>query len=905
VRKVAEYLIAYLIKSILWLRYRITVTGLDKLTPEALDRTGGILFLPNHPAYYVDPIIALLSVWPKFPVRPMIVEYMYYTPIVNNLMRFLNALPIPNFVSSSNSLKKKKGEKIFHSVANGLRQGENFLIYPAGKVKYTSYESIGGASAIQRILQDSPEANVVLMRIKGLWGSSFSRAVATQAPDVYPSLWKGVKMVLKNLIFFTPRRDVIIELVPAPKDFPRQASRIELNRYLERWYNQPDGLSEQQGWFPGDSLILVSYSMWREEYPALLQASAPSEEEVSLAEIPQGIQEKVLKKLAELRECNPAEIGPKMDLAKDLGLDSLDIAEVATFLQEQFEVEGLNPNDLTTVAKVMAIASSQTGSKADLEEYKIDLSKWQATPPKERVFIGEGQTIPEVFLNRCVLGGNRAACADERAGIQTYASLKLRALLLAEKLKQFPGNYIGIMLPASVAANLLVLAVQLTGKIPLMVNWTVGPRHLESVVELSQVQHVISSWAFLDRLENVDLNGVDERLVMLEDMVREIRLFEKLQAWVRSKKSTKTLLKLFGIDKKTGADQAVLLFTSGTESMPKGVPLSYENILSNQRAALEAVPIYSDDVVYGILPPFHSFGFTVTGILELLAGVRIFYSPNPTDGKKLATEFPRWGVTIMVGAPTFIKGMLKAITPEQLKSLRLCVTGAEKAPPELFEMLQERGKPNMLLEGYGITECGPILTMNPPGASHKGVGKPLPGIQLCIVHPETELLLKTGERGLILAKGPNVFNGYLNPSLTSPFIELKGERWYKTGDLGSLDEEGNLTISGRMKRFVKMGGEMISLASVEEALLQIGGKKNWPLSQEGPSLAVCAKEAAGEKTKLFLFTLFRLSADDANQALRQAGFSNLVRIASVFQLDEIPIMGTGKTNYRQLQDTLL
>ena len=379
-------------------------------------------------------------------------------------------------------------------------------------------------------------------------------------------------------------------------------------------------------------------------------------------------------------------------------------------------------------------------------------------------------------------------------GIQTYSFMKLRCILLAEKLKKLPGPYIGIMLPASVAANLLILATQLAGKIPLMINWTVGPRHLESVVQLSKVEHVISSWAFIDRLENVDLNGVDEKILMLEDIVREVTFLDKLQAAIRSKRSTKSLLKLFGIDKKTGEDQAVLLFTSGTESMPKGVPLTHNNILTNQRAALAAVPIYSDDVIFGILPPFHSFGFTVTGMLELLAGIRIFYYPNPTDGKRLATEFARWGITIMVGAPTFIKGMLKVATAEQIKTMRLCVTGAEKATPDMFQMLEERGKPDILLEGYGITECAPILTMNPPGAAHKGVGKALPGIQLCIVDPDTEKVLKSGERGLILAKGPNVFNGYLNPGLASPFTEINGERWYKTGDLGNLDQEGNLTI---------------------------------------------------------------------------------------------------------------
>jgi long-chain-fatty-acid--[acyl-carrier-protein] ligase len=903
-KKVVEYFIAYLMKLLLQFRYRIRVKGLENLTPETLNQKGGVVFMPNHPSYFVDPIIATLAVWPKFPIRPMIVEYMYYTPFIHGLMRFMDALPIPNFVSSSNSLKRKKNEKVIQTVIQDLKQGQNFLIYPAGKVKHTAYESIGGASAVHRILQETPEANIVLVRIKGLWGSRFSRALTGEAPLLSQVVWEGLKVILKNLIFFTPRREITVELTPAPSNFPRQASRLELNRFLEQWYNKPDGLTKQTGELPGDSLILVSYSMWSEKYLPVRDLTAMPDKEISIADIPKEIQHAIIQKLAELKECDAADIKPRMSLATDLGFDSLDIAEIAAFLHDQFDIEQIPSHELTTVAKLMAIASRQINCKADIEEGIKDLSKWQKKIVKRRVYLPKGETIPEVFLNQCRQQGNAIACADGRIGIQTFSSLKLRAILLAEYLKTVAGDYIGIMLPASVAANLLILATQLAGKIPLMVNWTVGPRHLDSVIQLSNVQTVISSWAFLDKLENVDLTGVEEKLVMLEDLIREITLIDKLKAFIRSKKSTKSLLKLFGIDKKNKNDQAVLLFTSGTESMPKGVPLSHENILSNQRAALEAVPIYSDDIIYGILPPFHSFGFTVSGILGILAGARVFYYPNPTDGKRLANEFSRWSVTIMCGAPTFIKGMLKAATPKQIKTMRLCVTGAEKAPPDIFQMLANSGKPDILLEGYGITECAPILTMNPPGAVHKGVGKPLPGIELCIVNPETELPISIGERGLILAKGANVFKEYINPGLISPFIILNGERWYKTGDLGNLDAEGNLTLSGRMKRFVKLGGEMISLASIEEALFQMGLKKNWPINQEGASFAICAKEVAGEKTKLFLFTGFELSLEDVNQSLKESGFSNLVRISSAITLSEIPLMGTGKVNYRLLQGNI-
>lgn len=905
VKKVVEYIIAYFIGFLLWFRYRIRVEGLEKLTPEALNRSGGVLFLPNHSTYYIDPIVATLAVFPKFPIRPMIVEYMYYTPIIHQLMRFMDALPMPNFVSTSNSLKRKKSEKVIQTVIDNLKEGQNFLIYPAGKVKHTAYEAVGGASAIHKILIEAPEANIVLVRIKGLWGSSFSRALTGSAPALSTALWDALKVIFKNLIFFTPRREVIVELLPAPADFPRQGSRLEMNKYLESWYNQPDGLTEQKGSLPGDSLMLVSYSMWKDQFIPVRHIQESRDEDLAIQNIPKEIKEKVYQKLAELKECDISTIKPEMTLASDLGLDSLDTAELLTFLNDQFDVTGFPANELTTVGKVLGIASGQMQPEGAVEEDQGNLSKWLHPIKKERVNTAPGETIAEVFLNQCAQEGSRVACADGRVGVQTYSQLKMKTILVAEHLKKLPGKYIGIMLPASVAANILILACELAGKVPLMVNWTVGSRHLESVVKLSQVEVVISSWAFLDRLENVDLTGVDDRLVTLEDIVRELSLGDKVKAFFRSKRSTKSIMKTFGIDKLGKESEAVLLFTSGTESMPKGVPLSNDNILSNLRSALSFLEIYSDDIIYGVLPPFHSFGFTVSGILGLLSGVRVFYSPDPTDGKRLAIGMARWHVTIMCGAPTFIKGMLKAATPQQLATMRLCVTGAEKAPQDLFDNLRSLGKPHCLLEAYGITECSPGITVNPVGGQSKGVGIPLPGVELLIVHPETETILPVGERGLILVKGKNVFKGYLNPGLSSPFTTIDGIRWFKTGDLGFLDNEGILTISGRMKRFIKMGGEMISLASIEDALLQIASKKNWSASLEGPSLAVCAKETEGEKAKIFLFSCFDLGLDEVNNALKEAGFSNLVKVSAVNKLLEIPIMGTGKINYRQLESEFL
>lgn len=901
-----EFLLAYFLRIAFWFRYRVTIKGFDKLNPETLNKPGGILFLPNHPTVFVDPSMITIAVWPKYPIRAMIVEYMYYMPVINQVMSFLDALPVPNFSTSNNSVKKKKIEKVTRTVIEDLRNKKNFLIYPAGRTKQTGYEAIEGASAVHRIVQDVPEVNVVLVRIKGLWGSSFSRAHSGKAPMMLPTIFQGMKHVFKNLLFFTPRREVVIEFEPNPPNFPFQSSRMEFNKYLEEWYNRPDGLQKQQGDHPGDSLVLVPYSIWDKKLPEIVQEKIVDDSDLHLADISADVRKRVIDKIVELTERDPATIRLDMDLNVDLGMDSLDTSEIIAFLQDQFDVEKVKSTDLTSVGKVMAIAAKQVQCEsAEDEEEDANISQWKQPQTHSIATLPEGETMPEVFLNNCARMGSAIACGDMKAGVLSYSQLKMRAIVLAEYIRHLPGEYIGIMLPSSLAASLTVLACQIAGKIPLMVNWTVGSRHLQAVADLSKVQVVLSSWTFIDRLQNVNLEGIEDYLVMLEDVRGKIGIGTKLKAALLSKLPTKSILKWFNIQNKTKDDKAVLLFTSGTESLPKGVPLSHGNILSNQRAMVESLHIYSDDVIFSVLPPFHSFGFTVSGTLGLLAGVRVAYSPDPTDGIRMAKEFEKWGVTIMCGAPTFIKTLLKAARPEQLASMRLCVSGAEKTPADLVQLLEKLQKSKCLIEGYGITECSPVLTFNGSGDLKKGVGKPVSGVEICIVDLNNHSLLETGQQGLILAHGPNVFSGYLNPGLSSPYLTLNSRPWYITGDLGYLDQEGNLIISGRLKRFIKIGAEMVSLASIEEALLQAALQKNWVEDhEEGPALAICAKETSGEKPQICLFAKSAIALDDVNKALKEAGFSNLVKVSSVVKLDEIPLMGSGKTNYRELDSKL-
>ena len=585
---------------------------------------------------------------------------------------------------------------------------------------------------------------------------------------------------------------------------------------------------------------------------------------------------------------------PELSLFEHLGLDSLDFAELVAFLEDEFDVVGITSDDLTTVSRLFLIAS-KLYVKEEREVVVKKSRSWNRKRKPYQLQIGDVKTIPEAFFAACKKAPFSAICSDALSGTMSYFEMKRAVLLFAEKLEKLPGKRVGVLMPSSCASMIIVLACQLAGKVPVLINWTVGGRHLEAVVSLAGISCVLSSWKFLDKLENVDLQAIDDKIVLLEEFKADIGLFTFLQKSIRALFDYSVLL--------NPDDEAVCLFTSGTEGMPKGVPLTHRNILSNQQAVLKDVALFSSDILLSCLPPFHSFGFSVTGLLPLLAGLRVVFYPNPTDSKRLAKVIDTWQVTILCTAPTFSKNILYFANKAELQPLRLIVSGAEKAPQELFA-LREKQCPNALMyEGYGITECAPVLTVNTTGNRENGVGRPLHNVKILIVDPQhLDKEKNQGEEGLVLASGPNVFSGYLTASdkesgtpPRNPFIEVAGHTWYQTGDLGSITDDGNLIISGRLKRFVKIGAEMLSLAAIEEALSSYHGSSNLP------QFVVMPKRDHTGKEELVLFTTKSLDPAQVNQMLRKVGFSNIAKISMVIQVDEIPLTATGKVAFRELE----
>ncbi|HJZ59720.1 MAG TPA: AMP-binding protein, partial [Gemmataceae bacterium] len=340
---------------------------------------------------------------------------------------------------------------------------------------------------------------------------------------------------------------------------------------------------------------------------------------------------------------------------------------------------------------------------------------------------------------------------------------------------------------------------------------------------------------------------------------------------------------------------AVVLFTSGSEKAPKAVPLTHTNILCDQRAVIEALKLGRDNSAIGFLPMFHSFGLTVTGLFPPAVGVRIVHHPDPTDAGGIVRKIAAYKPTLIAATPTFMGFIFDRAKPGDLDSLRFIVVGAEKCPPSVFEKAKHLTPNAEVLEGYGVTECSPVVSVNRPGHVKPGtIGDPLPGVEVCAIDLETEEVLPNGKMGMLHVAGLIVFPGYIGHE-ESPFRQMNGKRWYVTGDLAELDETGAIVFHGRLKRFLKAGGEMISLPALEEPFARL-----YPPTDKGPRVAVEGVETP-EGRRIVLFTTEDISLKDANALLLKEGFRGVMRLDEVRKVDALPVLGTGKTDYKVLR----
>jgi len=870
-----DFLLRCLVRFLLWLRYRIIAKGMDEVAARG---TSGIFFFPNHPAL-MDPVILLATLHRRFRPHAIADQEEIDRFFIRFLARRAGVLPMPSIARHGRTAREAI-LRTLSAAAERVRQGENLVLYPAGHLQHSAREDLRGNSGVETLLRAAPEVRVVLLRTRGLWGSGFSWAKG-RPPSVKATLKSGIAGLLLSGLFFAPRRRVTIEFVE-PADFPRTGDRDEINRYLERFYNAE---------LPRNTF--VPYSFWRGTRPVHLPEPQTARFRGGARAVPPATRQAVLEHLAALS--GSAQVRDDAHLARDLGLDSLARADLLAWLEDEFGFPQGDADALNTVSDVMLAACGETAT-SQLTEIKPVPRRWFAGMPDPTPLTPtEGRTVAEAFLRQARQSPGRAIIADQLSGVRTFRQLVLGILVLKPRLEALEGERLGLLLPASVAADVTYLATVFSGKTPVMLNWTLGARNLVHCLQVAGVRHIVTLRGLVSRLQaqDNDLSPLADRFVFLEDVAKSVPPWTKLSAYVRSRLCWRSL------DMAKTSDTAAILFTSGSETFPKAVPLTHDNVLSNVRDVFHLVPVERGDCLLGFLPPFHAFGLTVM-LAPLCFGVQTAHHANPTEGATLAHLVEAYQASVVVGTPTFLGSILRAATPEMLSSLRLAIVGAEKCPEHVYDAFAQLCPSAVIIEGYGVTECSPIITVNDPREPRRGtIGRLLPSFERILTHPETGQPLDAPGTGLLHVRGPCVFGGYLGKDAPSPFVEVAGKTWYRTGDIVREDERGVMAFEGRLKRFVKRGGEMISLPAIEALVVECFGD-----ATEGPPTVAIEATSSDTNPEIVLFTTRDLDRDAVNRRLREAGLSPLHNIRRIIRLDAIPLLGSGKTDYRALKARL-
>ncbi len=539
-----------------------------------------------------------------------------------------------------------------------------------------------------------------------------------------------------------------------------------------------------------------------------------------------------------------------------------------------------------------------------------------ATVREELLKLGEFCFSRRPSLNRhlaepCVRGLKRrpfATAIIDGLDHSTLSRSKLlgAAIALSDYLrKEFPDERIAIVLPASKGSMVANLAVTLADKVPVDLNFTMGRAANESCCKRASLRVAISATQFMERLKDFPW---PERVLKLDELMPRMK-HQIFFRWMMSiLLPARLLLRLLKIPKEGGHKEAVLLFTSGSTGEPKGAVISHRNVVGNVSQFRQLLDATKEDAILASLPFFHTFGSTVTLWYPIIEGVRIVTYPNPLEATKNAALIERYKLTLLLATPTFLRGYLRKVEPDKLRSLRLVITGAEKLPLELAKNFEERFK-QRVFEGYGLTETSPVVSVNlpepqstkpgeqvQPSSRLGSVGKMAPGIAAEIRHPETGAKLSLHESGMLWLRGVNIFEGYLHdPERTGDVLQ---DGWLNTGDLGRFDEDGFLYIEGRLSRFSKIGGEMVPHETIEDKIvdsLDLSGRDERTVAIVGVQ-----DEAKGEA--LVLLSAVDIDLAELRSKLHDAGVPNLWIPKQVQRVESIPVLASGKLDLKKCKE---
>lgn len=524
-------------------------------------------------------------------------------------------------------------------------------------------------------------------------------------------------------------------------------------------------------------------------------------------------------------------------------------------------------------------------------------------------YVAELPTLSEAWLTGAKRLGGEMALADTLTAPLSGTQSLAAGLCLARRIRKLsPEQNVALLLPASSAGALANMAALCAGKTVLNLNYSASPEALRHALDSAGIGTVYTSQRFLEKLEQ---RGpallpllANRKVVPLETLRGQIGKVERVWQWLAVALLPPSLLKRLFVARVAADAPAAILFSSGSEGLPKGVVLSHRNILANVRQIADVLNMEERDVVMGSLPLFHAFGLTVTTFMPMLEGLPLVCHADPTDALGVAKAVAEYRATVLCGTATLLRLYSRhpRVHPLMMRSLRVVVAGAEKLGEDVRESFKLKFNKD-IYEGYGATETTPVASVNLPdqldtrhwqvqiGGKAGTVGMPLPGSSCKIVDPETLEELPTGSDGLILIGGCQVMRGYLNdPERTAAaIVEIDGVRWYKTGDKGHLDADGFLTVIDRYSRFAKVGGDMVSLGAVEEALRRILAE---------PDLELTAVNLPDAKKGERIVALIATERDgrDIRARLAAAGVKPLLMPAEIYLVRELPKLGSGKTD---------
>lgn len=530
-------------------------------------------------------------------------------------------------------------------------------------------------------------------------------------------------------------------------------------------------------------------------------------------------------------------------------------------------------------------------SSADAREAMTDWLLRRMIQQRFDVEVDYGpKSLPERIVEAVRRTPKRIVFEDTSHTKLSMKRMAVGASVLGAALERLTGEdveRVGVALPSVNATPVTLLALWSIGKTPAMLNFTAGPNTMAQCAELAGLRQVITSRRFIEKAK-LDFSGLEQRgirLIYLEDVRPTISKLKKLTALANLTLRKDALIRR----RFSGEETAIVLFTSGSEGMPKGVELTHGNLIANVEQILSVVDIQDHDRIFNPLPLFHCFGLTIGTLLPMTRGIYSYLYPNPLSYKVIPSLVYRSEATITMGSNTFLRGYARFANPYDFRTLRVVFAGAEKLRDETFDLWSAKFGVR-ILQGYGATETSPVVSVNTPLFPRKGsVGRLIPGVET-----RFDPVDGVANGGRILVKGPNIMKGYLNADADAKFQALDG--WYDTGDIGRMDADGYVYIDGRLKRFAKISGEMVSLTAVEEAL----ARAVETLGEDAEASVVAVPDTDKGERLIVVTNRSEVDTHWVRQALQGAGLPNLAVPREVTMVEELPKLGTGKTDFPAL-----